>query len=333
MFGYIARRLVSAFLVIVVTSMMVFALFYLGPSNPAGQICEQSGRCTEEKLALIEKGLGLDQPVVTAYGQYVSGLVNGRTIAFGGEGSEVQCPAPCLGISYNSRQPVWPELIDRYPATLSLAIGGAVLFLGTGVALGVVAARFRGSFIDRGLVTFSLLISSVPYYIFALLAWIFLTLQWSIFPDTAYVPLTQDPVRWFTHMLLPWLVIGLTMSTGYARYSRGQMVEVLGDDYVRTAKAKGLHPRKVLFKHALRAAVVPIVTIFGLDLAALLSGTIVTEQIFGIDGIGRYTLQALSPIDFPIVTASVLLTAVLIVLANLIVDVIYSMLDPRVRLS
>jgi peptide/nickel transport system permease protein len=209
-----------------------------------------------------------------------------------------------------------------------------MIYLTLGVLLGVLAARWRGTAADRLLVGGSLLVSSVPYYLFALLAWIFLTLQWSIFPSTGYTPLTENPSAWFAGLLLPWIVIGVTFSTQYARFTRGSMVETLGEDYIRTATAKGVKSNKVVFKHGLRAAIVPIVTIFGLDFAALLAGTVFTERIFNINGVGWWALNSIqSPQDFPVLTATVLVSAVLVVVANLVVDVIYSFLDPRVRMS
>jgi peptide/nickel transport system permease protein len=188
--------------------------------------------------------------------------------------------------------------------------------------------------VDRGLVTFSVFVSAIPYYVIALLVWIYVSLVWKLIQDTSYHPITQDPVHWFTGLALPWLVIGFTGSTAYARYSRGQMIETLGEDYVRTAVAKGVSERNVVVRHALRAAIVPIITIFGLDFAYLLTGTVFTEQIFQIDGIGRWAIQALrSPSDFPVISATVLIAAVIIVLANLIVDLLYAVIDPRVRLA
>jgi peptide/nickel transport system permease protein len=180
----------------------------------------------------------------------------------------------------------------------------------------------------------SLVISSIPYYVVALLAWIFFSLEWGIFEDTSYHPITQGVGPWFWGLLLPWLVLGVTNSTSYARFTRGQMVETLSEDYIRTATAKGVKSNVVIFKHALRAAIVPVITIFGLDFAFLLAGTVFTEKIFDIDGIGRWGIDALrAPVDFPVVQATVLVGAVIIVLANIIVDVLYSVIDPRVRVS
>jgi peptide/nickel transport system permease protein len=331
MAGFIVRRLLSSFLVIVLTSMFVFALFFLGPSNPAGPICDAQGKCTAERLEAIEEQMGLNDSVVTQYGEFAKGIFVGRTVSIG---SEYECPAPCLGISYGTRGQVTDELLDRYPATLSVALGGATIYLVLGVVLGVLAARWRGTTADRLLVGSSLVVSSIPYYLFALLAWIFLTLQWSLFPATGYTPITESPAAWAAGLLLPWLVLGITGSTQYARFTRGSMVETLGDDYIRTATAKGVKSNKVVFKHGLRAAIVPIVTIFGLDFATLLAGTVFTEQIFNIPGIGWWALDSIqAPQDFPVILATVLVSAVLVVVANLVVDIVYSFLDPRVRIS
>ncbi|CAA9377292.1 MAG: ABC transporter, permease protein 1 (cluster 5, nickel/peptides/opines) [uncultured Nocardioidaceae bacterium] len=331
MLGYIVRRLLSAGLVVTLTSMIVFALFFLGPDNPAQPLCDINGKCTPERLALLTEQLGLNDTVYHQYWIWLQGLFVGREISFG---PIYQCSAPCLGISYSTRNEVTAELLDKFPATLSLAIGGSLIYLLVGVFLGTMAARVRGTLADRGLVTMSLIVSSIPYYVLAILAWIYLSLEWQIFPDTTYHPLTDGIGAWAYGLLLPWLVLGLAQSTAYARYTRGQMVETLGEDYIRTATAKGVAKRKVIFQHALRAAIVPVITIFGLDFAFLLAGTVVTEEIFDIDGIGQWGIRALrAPVDFPVVAATVLIGAVIIVIANIIVDILYSFIDPRVRVS
>lgn len=333
MLGFIVRRLLSALLVVIITSMFVFVLFFKGVSNPAGPVCDAQGRCTAERLAAIEESMGLNDPITTQYKDFVTGIFAGRTVTYGA--SEFECDAPCLGISYGTKKPVTEELTKRIPTSLSLAVGAASLYIIIGVTLGVLASRVRGTIWDRMLVGSSLLISAVPYYLLCLLAWIFLTLQWSVFPDTGYTPLTEDPAAWFGGLLLPWLVLGIAGSTQYARFSRGEMLETLGEDYIRTASAKGVKGTKVVFKHALRAAIVPIVTIFGLDFAALLAGTIFTEYIFDIDGIGLLALDAVTkaPMDFPVIIATVLLAACVVVVANLVVDITYGFLDPRVRIG
>jgi peptide/nickel transport system permease protein len=328
MFGYIIRRLISAFLVLVATSMIVFALFFYGPTNTATYLCNQNGRCTAEREALLEHQLGYDKSIVSQYGTWAKGLVHDRDINMG---ATYHCDAPCLGISFITQQEVRKQLTEKYPATLSLALGGASLYLLLGVTAGVLSARRRGTLADKALVSSTLVISSIPYYLVAFLAWLFLIQQWGVFANASYTPITDNPVKWFSGLILPWLAIGVFNATQYARFSRGAMVETLSEDFVRTAVAKGVPRAAVTRRHALRAAIVPIVTIFGLDFAGLLAGTVFTEYIFGIDGIGRWGLQAI-PNDFPVISATVLVGATLVVMANLVVDIIYSFLDPRVRL-
>jgi peptide/nickel transport system permease protein len=331
MFGYIVRRLISAFLVVVVTSLFVFALFVFGPANPAATLCNSNGRCTQERMQLYTHSLGLDQSFAQQYGTFVKGLFVDRTIHQGA--AAYKCNAPCLGISYLDSTEVRSQLIHRFPATLSIAIGAAIIELIIGLGMGATAARWRGSAGDRVLVSGSLLVSSFPYFIVCLLAWIYLATEWNLFPETGYHSFLHDPVAWAGGLLLPWLVLGVTGSTNYARYGRTQMVESLGEDYVRSATAKGVSTNKTVFKHALRSAIVPIVTIFGIDFATLLSGAIITEKIFSIQGIGFYSLYSVQKLDYPAINGTVLFAAVIIVLANIVVDLMYSVLDPRVRLT
>jgi peptide/nickel transport system permease protein len=336
MTGFIVRRAFSSILVVILTSLFIFMLFFWGLGKaPAQAYCEKlgAGKCTPTKLASIEHQMGMDQSVFKNYGEWAKGIFVGRQHVYV-DGKYYDCPAPCLGISIQTQQPVWDSLKQKYPATLTLAIGGATIYLVLGVFLGAMAARWRGTTGDRLLVGGTLIVSSIPFYVVALLSWIYLSLQLQIFPTTGYYPITQNPFKTVSWMMLPWLVIGLTNCTTYARFTRGQMVETLGDDYIRTAQAKGIRTNKVLFKHALRAAIVPVITIFGLDFATLLGGTLVTEQIFSIDGIGKWGLNAIqSPTDLNVVSTTVLVGAFLIVIANLIVDVLYGFIDPRVTVA
>ncbi len=335
MFAYIVKRVFSGVLVLFLVSLAIFVLFWKGPSSPAQPICdrETSNRCSPARLAVYEKTLGYDNPLLSEYGKFVKGVFVGREITIAA--STYQCDAPCLNYSYRSKTPVTSELVDRLPATFSVAIGGAFLYLLLGIPIGVAAARRRGTLADKALVSSFLVISSVPYYLFALLAWLFLTVTWEIplFSDTGYFPITESPWKWFSGMFLAWVALGIFGCTQYTRFTRGAMVEALQEDYIRTAKAKGLPPRTVVYKHGLRAALVPVVTIFGIDFGTLLAGTIFTERIFGIQGIGWWSLQAVRGMDLPVVMATALFSAVVLIICNLVVDVIYSVLDPRVRLS
>ena len=331
MLGFIVRRLVASVLVVILTSMFVFLLFFKGPSNPALPLCNLNGKCNPAKLAILTEQLGLNDSVVHQYGLFAGGMFKDRVISFG---AKYPCDAPCFGISYRTRTEVTKDLMQKFPATLSIALVGSMIYLTFGVFLGTMAARYRGTVLDRLLVAFSVFVSAIPYYIVALLAWIVFSLQLKVFTDTSYHPFLHNPLLWAWGLVLPWLCIGIASSSQYARFSRGQMIETLGEDYIRTATAKGLTPSRVMYKHGLRAAIVPIITIFGLDFADLLAGTVFTESIFDIDGIGRWAIRAISsPVDFPVVQATVMFSAVVLVLANLIVDVLYSVIDPRVRLA
>ena len=336
MTGFIIRRLLSSVLVVVLTSMFVFVLFFKGMGDaPARNYCEKlkAGHCTTLKLDSIRHQMGFDRSVVHNYGQWARGIFVGRENVYM-DGKLYDCPAPCLGLSITTGAPVTQDLETKFPATLTLAVGGAAIYLGLGVVLGAMAARWRGSAADRLLVGGTLVVSAIPFYVICLVAWIYLSLKLQIFPNTGYYPITENPLKTVSYMMLPWLVIGLTGCTSYARFTRGQMVETLNEDYIRTAAAKGVGTRGVLFKHALRAAIVPVITIFGLDFAFLLGGVIFVEQIFSIDGIGYWGLQALhDPIDINVISATVLMGAVLIVVANLLVDIFYGFLDPRVTVT
>jgi peptide/nickel transport system permease protein len=336
MLGFIVRRVLSSLLVIVLTSMFVFVLFFKGlGDSPAVNACAalHNGTCKPAALNSIKKEMGLDNSVASNYATWVKGVFVGRDRVYAG-GLYYKCPAPCLGISLTTDEPVWDSLKQKYPATVTVAVGGATIYLTFGVLLGAIAARWRGTALDRLLVGGTLVWSAIPDYVIILMAWIFFTLRFPIFPNAGYYPISQNPVKTFTWMLLPWLVLGVTSLTDYARFTRGQMVEILGEDYIRTAQAKGLPRRRVLFRHALRAAIVPVITIFGLDFASLLSGTIFLEQIFSIDGIGHWGLQALqTPIDLNVISTTVLVGAILIVVANLLVDILYTFMDPRVSVS
>lgn len=334
MFAFLVKRVLSGLMTIALVSMVVYALFWFGPKSPALQLCvqETNGRCgpTSPRLEDYEERLGYNNPVHEEYGKWVKGLVVDRTIMLGQ--TPYDCPAPCLGLSFRDKTLVSDQLKDKFPVTLSLAVGAATLYLLIGVTLGALAARRRGTITDKALVSSTLVFSSIPYYLIALLSYLLLTLNTSVFPDVGYTPFFDNPLKWASGLLLVWLVMGLFGATQYTRFSRGAMVESLSEDYVRTAKAKGVSSRAVVIKHALRSALVPVVTIFGLDFAFLLSGTVFTEQIFNLEGIGKWGLDATYIQDLPVVQATSLILAVAVVLANIFVDVIYSFLDPRVRL-
>jgi peptide/nickel transport system permease protein len=330
MFGYIVRRLFQGALVLLLISMATFALFFYGPSDPAKAMCPAQ-HCTQDQLNGITKNLGLDKPITTQYSTYMKGIFVGRTIGTGTAAKD--CSAPCFGYSFKFSVPVWGYLMQRFPATVSIAFGSAVIFLFLGLLVGVVAARNRGRPIDRVTVGSTLVLSAIPFYIVMLLAYLIVQQQWKIFPSPQYINPFHSPLGWVKGMLLAWIVFGIYNATSYARYSRGSMIDSLSEDYVRTARAKGLSERSVSLKHALRSAIVPIVTIFGLDIGAILGGSFFIEYILSIHGIGLASLDSIKTGDLPIVQATVLIATLFIVIANLLTDIAYSVVDPRVRLG
>ncbi|WP_433021547.1 ABC transporter permease [Kribbella sp. CA-294648] len=330
MLYFVARRLVSALSVVLVTLIATFALFFIAPTDPAAAICGERN-CTQQRYDDIKKNLHLDRPKVQQFAEYTAGIFAGRT--FETSGVKQDCNAPCLGFSFKNNRPVTEMLQSRLPVTVSLVAGYAVIVLTLGVAIGSLAAKRRGTTGDRVLMSSTLVLSSIPYYIVALMISLYLTILYPILPRGGYTPISESPGSWFTGLLTPWLVLGVYGCTQYARYSRGSMVETLSEDYIRTARAKGLSDRVVTYKHALRSGLIPVVTIFGLDVAVSLSGAIFTERIFDLPGLGNLVLESLTTYDLPVIMGVVLVSSVILVTMNFLVDVAYSVIDPRVRLS
>ncbi|MFB9239432.1 ABC transporter permease [Plantactinospora siamensis] len=322
---YILRRCVSAISVILVTLVASFALFFLAPTDPVGIIC--GNRCTPDRAADISAGLGLDKPAYEQVGMYLKGIAVGRD--FGNGGAIIHCDAPCLGYSYTLGQPVTKLLAQAVPVTVSIVVGGAVIFLVVGVLTGTIAARRRGTPADRAVVGGTLIVSSIPYFVVALI----ISLYATFLPTSQYISLLKNPLAWASGLLAAWLTLGLANAAQYTRYSRASMIESLGEDYVRTARSKGIAERRVVYRHGLRAALTPVATIFGIDLAFQMSGAIFTETIFQLPGIGVLTLRAFNQYDLPVMMGGVLVGATVLVLMNLVVDILYTFLDPRVRLG
>ena len=331
MITYLLRRIAIATSVVIVTVMAAFILFFVAPTDPAAAICGET-RCSTARYNDIKSSLHLDRPVTTQFVEYATGIIVGRDFESGGVTR--RCDAPCLGYSFKTEQPVLQEIEKRLPVTATVVLGASVIFFTFGVLMGSMAARRRGTAGDRLLVGTTLVMSSIPYYVVALLVALYLTIFYQILPRAGYFPIGDYGVlKWATGFIAPWLVLGVYNSTAYARYSRGSMVEALGEDYVRTARSKGISERRVVYLHGLRASITPVVTIFGLDLAALLTGSIFTESIFDLPGIGKLLLESFRNSDLPMIMGTVIVGAILLVVMNLLVDIVYSFLDPRVRLA
>lgn len=327
--AYIVKRILIMLLLLLLLTLLVFLLFNLLPADVARLTCGKT--CTPETLEMNRARLGLDQPLLMQYVEFVKGIFLGRT--YTGGGSTIQCDAPCLGYSFTRNEPVLKAIGDRLPATIFLALGGLILFLVVGVSLGVYSALRRGKYQDKSVMGVSLVAYSLPAFFVGLVLIYFVILRWKWLPFPSYVQPWEDPVQFTQTMILPWIVLAIIYAAFYTRMTRSQMLETLGEDYIRTARAKGLTEGVVIRKHALRAGLTPIVTAAGLDLAALLGGAVITESIFSLPGIGALSVSAVTNPDQAILVGVTLITATFVIVANLIVDILYAALDPRVRLT
>jgi len=327
--GYIARRLFTVAWMLVLLSILVFVLFNAVPADPAALTCGKA--CNEQVIEANRERLGLDKPLTEQYVDWVQGIFVGRT--YGSGSAAFECEAPCLGYSFLKREPVTDLLVDRFPVTGSIAIGAVALWLLIGITSGIFAALRRGQWQDKTITAVAMFFYSFPTFFFGLVLLFFVVIRWQLLPYPSWTPFTEDPWRWFQTMILPWLTVALLSAGFYTRLTRSQMLETLGEDYIRTARSKGLRERTVIRKHALRAGLTPIVTATGLDLAFLLGGAIVAEVIFTLPGIGKLFLESATNLDLPVLAATTLIAGVFILFANLVVDLLYGVIDPRVRLS
>jgi peptide/nickel transport system permease protein len=314
---FLVRRILLGVLVLWIITVAVFVLFFVAPHNVARLLAGK--QASPQTVALVAHRLGLNRPVLDQYGSFIWGLLHGN-----------------LGYSFYSNEPVTSLLASRIPVSASLALGAAVIWLVIGVATGVLSATRPRSFADRTATVISLCFYSMPPFLLGILVLYLLFFRLhlagvDLFPGSGYVSLTSDPAGWAQHLILPWLSLALTAAAAYARLTRAAMLDVLGEDYIRTATAKGLTPRRVILRHALRAALTPATTQFGIDLGILLGGTVVVEQIFGLPGLGYLAVQSIVTQDLPVIIAIVTLASAFVVAANLVVDVLYAVLDPRVR--
>jgi peptide/nickel transport system permease protein len=317
MIRFLAGRLGFAALILLALSTFVFFLFFVAPGDPARMVA--GDKATEAQLIQIRSNLGLDRPIHEQYLSFIGKAVQGD-----------------LGFSYRNQQPVISLIANRLPATLSLVAGGVILWLAVGIPIGIMSARHPGGFRDRLGQGFILIGLSFPTFVLGMMSlyvFYFLPRQagFTLFPAGGFKPFLPNPAIWAWHMALPWATLALTTAAVYARLTRGQMLEVMGEDYIRTARAKGLSEQKVVFKHGLRATLTPLVTQLGADIALLLGGAIVIEQVYGLQGVGALAVQAVNNQDRPIIIGVVLLGGFFIVLSNIIVDILYVLLDPRVR--
>jgi peptide/nickel transport system permease protein len=319
MLRFLLRRVGFGVVVMWLVATTVFIVYFIAPHDVARTLAGR--QASEATIAAIRHNLGLDRPVIAQYGSFLWRALHGD-----------------FGYSYTNAEPVTSLISNGLPVTASLVIGGAVLWLFMGVGIGVLAATRPRSMMDRTATGFSLFFYSMPTFLLGevLLLLFFFRLHLigiDLFPGAGYTPLLQDPVEWARHLLLPWFTIALVTAATYVRLTRGSMLDVLGEDYIRTARAKGLSRRRVIYRHGLRAGLTPVVTQFGIDVGTLLGGAIVTENVFGLPGLGELAISALSKQDLPTVIGLVLMASAFVVIANIVVDILYSVLDARVRVS
>jgi len=328
--AYIVRRVVLMLLMLFLVTVAVFVLFALVPTDPAALTCGKS--CTPQVIEANRERLGLDQSLLMQYWNWFRGLFVGRTYA---EGTPVEfsCPAPALGYSFRKGECVTELIASRLPVSIQLAAGAFIIWMVVGVVAGIYAALRRGKWQDRTLVGLSLVGYSFPTFFIGLVLLFFVVIRWNLLPYPNYVPPTEDPVQWFQTMILPWITVAMVFAAFYTRLTRTQMLETLGEDYIRTARAKGLPERTVIRKHAFRAGLTQLVTAAGLDLAGLLGGAVITESVFQLPGVGRLAIDSVTDYDLPIIVGTVVVVAVFVIVANLIVDLLYAAIDPRVRLA
>ncbi|MGK2866309.1 MAG: ABC transporter permease [Mycobacterium sp.] len=315
MLRFVVRRLAGMVGVLFAISVLVFLIFNVIPnSDPAARIAGKNA--DPELIARVSADLGLDQPLYVQYLTMMKQIFTGQLT------------------SYASSQNVVEQIWKGLPATLSLCIGAAVLWMALAIWFGYLSAVHAGKFTDRALTILSLVGISMPVFWLAAILLYYLSFKAELFPTSSYVPLTKDPLDWAYHLILPWLTLAVLYVGFYSRVLRSNMLDVMNDDHVRTARAKGISERQVRMKHVLRNSMIPIVTLFGLDFGAVVGGgAILTETVFNLNGVGLYAGQAIGSLDLPPLIGVTMFGAFFIVLFNTLVDVAYAFLDPRIRLG
>lgn len=329
MIGFISRRLGFSILTLLVVTFAVYVIFAVLPFDPAALTCGQHCNATIVHANRIR--LGYDKPLWDQFWLFLRGIFMGRT--YGTGAGAFTCPAPSFGFSFNQNTCVSTLLAQAFPITISLAVGALILWLIMGVSLGILAARNKGKFLDTASSVFVLLGISLPVFVTGLFLLIWISLKWHIIPIQlqGYVSLFANPFKFGEYFILPWITLAFAFAALYTRFTRSSILETSGEDYIRTARAKGLPEKIVLRKHTFRAALAPIVTMASLDFASLIGGAILTESIFNLPGLGNLTLQSIYEFDLNVVVATTIIAAAVVIVMNLIVDLLYAVLDPRVR--
>jgi peptide/nickel transport system permease protein len=309
-------------------TLAVFVLFNLIPGDPARLACGKS--CSPQVLDAIRHRLEYDLPMWEQYFRFLKGIFFGRVYG-DNPTTQLVCAAPCLGYSYLRHESVLGLIGRSFPITFWLTLGGFIVWIVTGLIAGIYAALRRGRWQDRSLMGIALVGYSMPSFFIGLILITFVVLEWHWLPFPKFAPPEQNPARFFQTMLLPWIVIAVLNAAFYVRLTRNQVLETFSEDYVRTARAKGLFERVVVLKHAMRNALTPVITVGALELGELLSGAVLTEQIFSIPGFGKLIVDSVFNRDYAVVQGVVLVTATVYITLNLLADIAYVLVNPRLR--
>jgi peptide/nickel transport system permease protein len=314
MVRFILKRIVSVIAVMFAISVLTFLIFQAIPNgDPALRL---AGRlATPQQVADVRAQWGFDRPLYDQYFTTMGKVFSGSVV------------------SYTQQVNVLSEIKRDLPATLSLAIGAGVIWLGLGIVFGVLSAMSAGRFLDRGLTVLSLIGVSTPVFFLGAMMLYYLGYKWGLFPLGGYVPLTKNPWQWFTHLLMPWFALSVLFIGVYSRVLRSTMLDTMNEDFVRAARAKGITRSRVLVRHVLRNSLIPVIALFGLDFAAVIGGgAILTESVFGLHGVGQYAADSIGRLDVPPILVITMLTAFTVVVLGAVVDIVYAVLDPRIRL-
>lgn len=312
MLDFAIRRLIATIPVMAIVAIIVFSLLYLTPGDPAAVLAGE--QATAEDIERLRAALGLDEPFLVRFSQWVGGVLQGD-----------------LGTSIFSRRPVMELIVQRLEPTIALTLASLIIAVAIAVPLGVIAAWRSGGIVDRVAMSFAVLGFSVPVFVLSYLLIALISVKWQLLPVQGYVPIAYGVGPFARHLILPALSLGIVNAALLARITRTTMLEVLNQDYIRAARAKGLPVHKVLLKHALKNAAVPIVTVIGISFALLISGVVVTETVFNIPGLGRLTVDAILRRDYPVIQGVILVFSATYVIVNLLVDLSYGLFDPRIK--
>jgi peptide/nickel transport system permease protein len=338
--AFAIRRILVGVVMLLAMVLAVFVLFFL-PGNPAKDVCGKF--CTPEKLVQVTQTYGYDKPITVQFTNFVEGLVVGRDFPIDDKyRAELQkknpdlvihCSAPCLGYSQKYTETVNQLIVQYAPVTISIAVFSFIFWIFFGVLFGVIAAVFKGRWLDRALVGITLVVYALPTFFIGTFLLQYVAIKWQLVPYPSYVTIADGGVLgWAASLFLPCLTLALFYMAAYVRITRAFVLESLSEDYIRTARAKGLSRRVVLFKHGLRAALTPLLSMAGLDFAALLAGAVITESVFNFQGLGQLAIISNRNSDLPVLIGLVIVAGAAVLIMNILVDILYAYVDPRVRL-